>query len=86
MSIVPAEVKKQVLGLDASPVDGKTFRMPLFRPGTVVLRGGKRHTVSYVMIRKGELWVYLNGADAPARPETLRVAPALFSLERQKLR
>jgi hypothetical protein len=84
--MVPAEVKKQVLHLDATPVDGKTFRMPLFRPGTVVLRAGRKHTVSHVMIRKGELWVYLNGTDAPMRPEALRVAPALFSLERQKPR
>ncbi|MDD2609844.1 MAG: hypothetical protein PHX60_09155 [Giesbergeria sp.] len=86
MRTVPAEVKKQVLSLDASPVDGKTFRMPLFRPGTVVLRAGKKHTVSHVMIRKGELLVYLHGVDAAMRPETLRVAPALFSIERQKLR
>lgn len=80
---VPLVAKKQILSLDASPVDGKLFRMPLFRPGTVVLWAGKKHTVSYVMIRRRELWVYLNGSDHPVRPETLRVAPATFSIERQ---
>lgn len=83
MSAVPSEAKKQSQSLAASPVDGKLFRMPLFRPGTVVLSGTKRHTVNCVMIRRGELWIYLNGIEAPVRPETLRVAPALFSLQRQ---
>ncbi|GAB3360896.1 MULTISPECIES: hypothetical protein [Giesbergeria] len=83
MSAVPSEAKQQPLSLTASSVNGKVFRMPLFRPGTVVLRGTKRHTVHYVMIRRGDLWIYLNGVEAPVRPETLRVAPALFAIERQ---
>jgi len=86
MSPVPLAAKKQLLSLDATPLDGKLFRMPLFRPGTVVLCAGKKHTVNYISIRRGELWVYLNGSDHPVRPEILRVAPATFSIERQPYR
>ncbi len=85
MSLVPAQANPKNQSLAASPVEGELFRMPLFRRGTVVLRGTKKHTVDYVLIRKGELWVHLNGVDAPVRPETLRVSSALFSLQRQPL-
>ena len=61
----------------------KTFRMPLFRPGPVVMRGKSRYTVSYVMVRRGELWVYLAGKDVPVRSDSLQVEPTIFSTVRQ---
>ncbi len=52
MSPVQSMTKKKVEGAMAFADREKTFRMPLFRPGTVVM-GQSRYTVSYVMVRRG---------------------------------
>ena len=75
--------KKKVEGAIAFADREKTFRMPLFRPGTVVMRGKSRYTVSYVMVRRGELWVYLAGKDVPVRSDSLQVEHTIFSAVRQ---
>ena len=43
----------------------------------------RRYTVSYVMVRRGELWVYLAGKDVPVRSDSLQVEPTIFSTVRQ---
>ena len=83
MSSEQSITNKKVQGVIAFAAKDKTFRMPLFRPGTVVMRGNTRHTVSYVMVRRGELWVYLNGKETPVRSDTLQAESVLFSTVRQ---
>ena len=79
MSPEQSTTSRKALGIVAFDARKETFRMPLFRPGTVVMRGTKRHTVNYVILRRGELWVQLNGQEAPVRADLLQAEPALFS-------
>jgi hypothetical protein len=58
------------------------FRMPLFKPGTIVRLGHKQETVSHILIRRGTLWVHLVGHGAPVDAEALAVEPAVFTLAR----
>lgn len=59
------------------------FQMPLFKPGTRVMKGGRSETVSHVVLRRRELMVYLKGHDDPVKPETLDLAPLWFTTVRR---
>lgn len=63
--------------------DAAYYYMPLFSPGASVLMGTKRETVSYVLIRRCALMVYLQGHDNPVRPESLHLEPTAFHLTRR---
>ena len=58
------------------------FRMPLFKPGTVVRLGRNQETVSHIFIQRGMLWVHLVGHGAPVDAEALTLEPAVFTLTR----
>ena len=58
------------------------FRMPVFKPGTVVRLGQSRETVSHIIIQRSVLLVYLVGYEAPVNADTLTVEPSVFSLAR----
>lgn len=58
------------------------FYMPLYKAGASVHRGGRRETVSHVVVRRYAMMVYLVGHDEPVRPEDLTVAPSAFTLSR----
>ena len=58
------------------------FRMPLFKPGTVVRFGANRETVSHIIIRRSVLLVHLVGYEAPVNADVLTVEPAVFTLRR----
>lgn len=63
-------------------LDTAYFHMPLFKPGTVVYLGGKRETISHVVVRRSLLLVHLVGFDAPVDAETLVLTPSRFTLVR----
>lgn len=58
------------------------FRMPLFKPGTVVRLGKSQATVSHVILRRSVLLVRLVGYDAPVNADSLTLEPAVFTLAR----
>ena len=58
------------------------FRMPLFKPGTVVRLGQSRETVSHIIIRRSVLLVHLVGYEAPVNADALTVEPSVFTLAR----
>lgn len=58
------------------------YYMPLYKPGAIVHVGYARETVSHVVLRRGGLMVQLVGHDAPVHPDTLRLEPTAFQLER----
>lgn len=59
------------------------FQMPVFRPGTTVMEGNRRETVSHVVLRRRELMVYLVGREEPVKPERLSLEPSWFTTERR---
>lgn len=59
------------------------FQMPLFKPGTRVMQGGREETVSHVVLRRREMMVYLVGRDEPVKPDRLSLKPLWFSTERR---
>ncbi|VUZ23626.1 Uncharacterised protein [uncultured Comamonas sp.] len=69
-------------GADASS-RGHLFQMPVFKPGTRVLQGGREETVSHVVLRRREMMVYLVGHDEPVKPERLYLEPLWFTTERR---
>ena len=62
--------------------DAPYFHMPLFKSGTVVQLGGKRETISHVVVRRSLLLVHLVGMDGPVNSESLTLAPTRFTLRR----
>ena len=58
------------------------YYMPLFKPGAVVHLGGRRETVSHVVVRRGGLMVHLVGRDVPVHPDTLWLEPSAYQLSR----
>lgn len=58
------------------------FRMPLFKPGTVVRLGQSQETVSHIIVRRSVLLVHLVGYEAPVNADVLTVEPAVFTLAR----
>ena len=58
------------------------FRMPLFKPGTVVRLGDSPATVSHIILQRSVLLVHLVGYDAPVNADTLSLEPAVFTLAR----
>lgn len=58
------------------------FRMPLFKPGTVVLLESKRETISYIIVRRNLLLVHLVGRETPVHSDELVLEPSLFTLAR----
>ena len=65
-----------------SPARPRLFQMPLFKPGTRVMQGGREETVSHVVLRRREMMVYLVGRDDPVRPDRLSLEPQWFTTER----
>ena len=59
------------------------FRMPLFKPGTLVRLGHRQETVSHVLIRRGMLMVHLVGHGAPVDADALTLEPSVFVLARR---
>ena len=59
------------------------FRMPLFKPGTVVRLGDSQATVSHIILRRSVLLVHLVGYDAPVNADALTVEPTVFMLGRR---
>ncbi|GAA4420187.1 hypothetical protein [Acidovorax lacteus] len=59
--------------------DSDHFHMPLFRPGTAVAWHGQPETVSHVILRRGGLFVYLVGHEAPVAAERLALTPSRFT-------
>ncbi|HAU56151.1 MAG: hypothetical protein C0492_14535 [Verminephrobacter sp.] len=59
------------------------FRMPLFKPGTVVRLGHSQATVSHIILRRSVLLVHLVGYDAPVNADALTVEPTVFMLGRR---
>ena len=59
------------------------FRMPLFKPGTVVRLGHSQATVSHIIPRRSVLLVHLVGYDAPVNADALTVEPTVFMLGRR---
>jgi hypothetical protein len=49
--------------------------LPIFKPGSTVLHNGRTERVSHVMLRRGQLFVYLQGHTDPLQPEQLSVEP-----------
>ena len=66
----------------AAPVRQHMFQMPLFKPGTRVMHGGREETVSHVVLRRREMMVYLVGRDEAIKPERLGLKPLWFTTER----
>ncbi len=60
----------------------RMFQMPVFKPGTRVLQGGREETVSHVLLRRREMMVYLVGRDDPVRPDRLTLEPQWFTTKR----
>ena len=60
-----------------------TFQMPVFKPGTRVLRAGREETVSHVVLRRREMMVYLIGHEEPVKPERLSLTPTWFTTTRR---
>ncbi|PWW49061.1 hypothetical protein [Melaminivora alkalimesophila] len=60
----------------------RRFRMPLYKPGTRVRRGGNWETVSHVALRRHDLSIYLVGHPEPVDPLELEVEPTVFTTER----
>lgn len=58
------------------------FQMPLFKPGTRVMQGGREETVSHVVLRRREMMVYLVGRDEAFKPERLSLKPLWFTTAR----
>ena len=58
------------------------FQMPLFKPGTRVMQGGREETVSHVVLRRREMMVYLVGREEPVKPDRLSLKPLWFTTER----
>jgi hypothetical protein len=63
--------------------DTLTIRMPIFRAGQAVQHHGYSARVSHVLLRRGELFVYLQGQDSPVTPSELSVEPTVFVYRRR---
>lgn len=50
-------------------------RMPLFHPGRTAYFNGREVVVGHVLIRKGQLFVHLNGVAHPVPSEHIDMAP-----------
>lgn len=61
----------------------RTFLMPVFKPGVTVLQNGRQQKVSHISVRRKEMVVFLVGQEDPVKPETLTLAPMLFTTERR---
>ncbi|WP_455556316.1 hypothetical protein [Comamonas sp.] len=59
------------------------FQMPVFKPGVQVMQGGRKETVSHVVLRRREMMVYLIGKDEPVKPERLSLVPTWFTTKRR---
>lgn len=57
--------------------------MPLYRSGAAVVWRKQKHTISHVMLRRDELWIYLVKRAEPVRPESLQIKPTLMTTARQ---
>lgn len=55
--------------------DTVKIRLPLFKAGQAVQHQGRSARVSHVLLRRGELFVYLEGRDVPVDPVELTVEP-----------
>ncbi|MBP9942342.1 MAG: hypothetical protein KBF33_13265 [Comamonas sp.] len=64
------------------PSRPRLFQMPVFKPGTRVMQGGREETVSHVVLRRREMMVYLVGREDPVRPDRLSLEPQWFTTER----
>lgn len=67
----------------AAPDRDRTFLMPLFKPGVTVMQNGRQEKVSHISLRRKEMVVFLVGKEDPVKPETLTLAPLLFTTERR---
>lgn len=45
--------------------------LPMYRPGTSVRYGGSKAVVDYVILREGQLLVYLQHHPKPVKPEEI---------------
>lgn len=58
--------------------DTVTIRLPIFRAGQSVQHKGRGARVSHVLLRRGQLFVYLEGDEGPIDPAELSVPPTEF--------
>ena len=63
--------------------DTLTIRMPIFRAGQTVQHRGYSARVSHVLLRRGEMFVYLEGQANPVDPLELSVEPTEFTYHRK---
>lgn len=60
-----------------------SFQMPVFKPGTSVMAGGRPETVSHIVLRRREMMVYLVGKEEPVKPDRLTLTPTHFTTVRR---
>jgi hypothetical protein len=65
-------------GPDAPPV----VHLPLYRPGTRVLHQGQPHTVSHVVISRGDLTLHLQESGLTVSADKVQLAPTRLVLQR----
>ncbi|HSV52152.1 MAG TPA: hypothetical protein VLJ57_08560 [Burkholderiaceae bacterium] len=63
--------------------DTVTIRMPIYRSGQTVQHHGYSARVSHVLLRRGELFVYLEGRENPVDPSELALEPTEFVYRRK---
>lgn len=55
--------------------DTVKIRLPIYRTGQAVQYRGRSARVSHVLLRRGELFVYLEGQESPVDPAELTTEP-----------
>lgn len=63
--------------------DTVTIRMPIFKSGQTVQHHGYSARVSHVLLRRGELFVYLEGRESPVDPSELALEPTVLIYRRK---
>lgn len=49
--------------------------LPIFKPGQTVMHQGRYERVSHVLLRRGQMVVFLQGVSDPVAPEHLSLEP-----------
>lgn len=55
--------------------DTVKIRMSIYKAGQAVQHRGRSERVSHVLLRRGQLFVYLQGHEAPIDPTELTIEP-----------
>lgn len=59
------------------------IRLPVFKPGQIVQYQGQSKKVNYVLLRKGELRVFLSGVENSVSPDELGVPVTEYVYKRR---